>query len=728
MKICIIGLGERGKKHLLAALQAKNTSVVAICDPRQDIVETLASQYHIKGYQDIDTLLQHEKPDIAIVAVPHHCYMPIIKKLVACRIHILKEKPFATSLEEAHELADLLKSKNIHMMIACQRRFDIIYQLFLPLLQQIGKLYHIDGQYLLNIQNLDEGWRADKKLSGGGALLDMGYHFIDLLLWYFGKPSHIQLQKTQGHRQGQQYDVEDTAVLTFDYQQKFISPDEKTIGHFTISRSAHKTQEKITARGSLGTVVLKRDGIYRFNLKGECIAHLLRGSLSACSSLVLQLEHFCDYLRGNESTLINNFHDHMQHINLITTAYGQPQKDYVWPFITPNTQKAVISQLNTSISIYDRSGIIKTFEDNFSRYHDRRYALMVNSGTNAIFAAYEALNLKPGDEVLVPTYTFFATVSPLLYLGLIPVFCDCLPDGNINPDEIKSKIGPKTKALMITHMWGIPCDMDKIVKIVKTHGLKLLEDCSHAHGARYHNQLVGTFGDIALWSLQGQKIVTGGEGGILLTNDLDLYARAQLQGQYNKRCKQEIPLTHPLAKFSLTGFGLKTRAHPLAAAIANEQFSHLDEWLRMKRIYAEHIINSLADIPFLIPPTTTNKSPAWYALVFHYDETHAPVSLPVFLAHLQQQGLTEMERPNSTCPIHNLPLFTHAHEAFPRFYTQGFASTKHAFPIADDYFKHALKMPVWARLEDKPIVDKYIQGIREVALGLMDAPKYLSKL
>jgi dTDP-4-amino-4,6-dideoxygalactose transaminase len=140
--------------------------------------------------------------------------------------------------------------------------------------------------------------------------------------------------------------------------------------------------------------------------------------------------------------------------------------------------------------------------------------------------------------------------------------------------EIEKKITDKTKAIVVTHMWGIPCDMDAITVIAKKHNLRLLEDCSHAHGAKFNEQKVGTFGDAAVWSLQGQKTVTGGEGGILLTDDGEIHTRALLLGQYNKRCKQEIPRDHPLYQYALTGFGLKLRAHPLAIAMADQQFDH----------------------------------------------------------------------------------------------------------------------------------------------------------
>ena len=186
-----------------------------------------------------------------------------------------------------------------------------------------------------------------------------------------------------------------------------------------------------------------------------------------------------------------------------------------WPKITHEAESAIFRQLHESVSIYNRSGIFEEFENSFSNYHGRKRGLLFNSGTSAIYAMYEGLGLEPGDEVICPTYTFFATISPLMSTGARPVFCDCREDGNINPDEIIRKITQKTRAVVVTHMWGIPCEMDTIHNICSRYGLALLEDCSHAHGASFGGQKVGTFGTAAAWSLQGQKIISGGEGGIL---------------------------------------------------------------------------------------------------------------------------------------------------------------------------------------------------------------------
>lgn len=399
---------------------------------------------------------------------------------------------------------------------------------------------------------------------------------------------------------------------------------------------------------------------------------------------------------------------------------------FVWPRITKSVEQAVIQQLHTTVSIYDRSGVIEAFETTFASYHGRRHALLSNSGTNAIYSMYEGLGLGPGDEVICPVYTFFATVSPLMHTGATPVFCDCCDDGNINPTEIEKLITPRTKAVMVTHMWGIPCDMGAIVSIVRKYNLRLLEDCSHAHGAKVNGKFVGTFGDAAAWSLQAQKTITGGEGGMMLTDDEEVYYRALLQGHYNKRCKQEIPTDHPLAIFSMTGFGLKFRVHPLAVAMAQEQFSHLEKWLAQRQFYAEKMTAAFSKFSFLKTPQSSGKQPGWYAYVMQFDASHSNgISIDLFTKSMLAEGLTELDRPRSTGTLHWLPLFIKPEKALPRLYPHPVEQKWQSFPVADQFYENALKLPVWSFPDEEQMVNLYIDGIVKVASVVRDDPELL---
>lgn len=397
---------------------------------------------------------------------------------------------------------------------------------------------------------------------------------------------------------------------------------------------------------------------------------------------------------------------------------------FSWPPINKSVEKAVIKQLHKGISIYDKSGIFQEFEEAYAKYHDRKFGLLCSSGTLAIHSMYTSAGLKQGDEVICPAYTFFATVSPLLFTGAKPILCDCDENGNIDPEEIKKLITKKTKAVVITHMWGMPCQMDKITKICKDNKLLLLEDCSHAHGAKFKGKLVGSFGDISAWSLQGQKNVSGGEGGILTTNNPEYYYRALILGHYNKRCKQEIPKNHPLHKYAITGAGLKYRAHPLAITIAYETFKNLEKYLQVKNRFAKKMINEMSKTKVLIPPKIIKGvEPSWYSLVFQFNKINAGgITIEKFYKAVKAEGLQEVDLPSSTGPLNLLELFKNPKLLFPFYKNKrtGFSYKKGDFPRSEIFFENAFKLPVWATNADKNIVRYYIKGIKKVLRNLKE--------
>ena len=390
------------------------------------------------------------------------------------------------------------------------------------------------------------------------------------------------------------------------------------------------------------------------------------------------------------------------------------QNRFIHPRITKEIESSVISQLHEAISIYDNKGIFEEFEDNFAQYHNTKYALTFSSGTAALWAMYDGINLKEGDEVICPCYTFFATVTPILFTGAIPVFIDAGIDGNIDVNEIAKKITKKTKAIVITHMWGYPCEMDELIKIAKENNIYLLEDCSHAHGAKYKDRKVGSLGDAAVFSLQGQKIITGGEGGVLITNNKNIKDRALLLGHYNKRCKVELDKNSNLYKYAITGKGMKLRAHPIAIKIANEYFKQLDQINFKKNEYANLIIKELEGIKgieVLKPNAICNNS--WYAIIIKYkqDQMHG-VSRQRFVEALHKEGAIEVDIPNSTCPLNDLELFKNPNGIFNKDFE--LINVDESFPKAHEFYNSIIKLPVWYTDEDKEIVTKYIKAIKKV--------------
>ncbi len=204
-----------------------------------------------------------------------------------------------------------------------------------------------------------------------------------------------------------------------------------------------------------------------------------------------------------------------------TPVISNPKPHFRWPPHVEGLSKVVGDYIESGgkLSIVDRSGIYQQLEDRLCSLMGRKYAILTSSGTMALYSAFFGIDLRPGDEVISTVYSFHATATPLLHLGVKVVFCDVEPDtGNINASQISGLITENTRAIVTNHMWGHPVDVSVIQDICREKGLAWVEDCSHAHFSEYRSRFVGAFGDVAVFSLQGNKLLTGGEGGVLLTN------------------------------------------------------------------------------------------------------------------------------------------------------------------------------------------------------------------
>jgi dTDP-4-amino-4,6-dideoxygalactose transaminase len=195
---------------------------------------------------------------------------------------------------------------------------------------------------------------------------------------------------------------------------------------------------------------------------------------------------------------------------------------FTWPIVTDRHEQAVLKVMRAG----QMSGldVTKEFEKKYAQALGRKYGLACPNGTAAILDAMYGLGIGVGDEVIAPSITYWASVAQAYTLGATPVFADVAPDTIcIDPTDIEHRITPRTKAIVVVHYAGMPADMDAIMKIAAKHNLKILEDCSHAHGALYKGKEIGTFGDAAVFSLMTGKSLAVGEGGIFFTDRDILY-------------------------------------------------------------------------------------------------------------------------------------------------------------------------------------------------------------
>jgi perosamine synthetase len=299
---------------------------------------------------------------------------------------------------------------------------------------------------------------------------------------------------------------------------------------------------------------------------------------------------------------------------------------------------------------------LSTLEEGFALRCMRKRALAFNSGTSALLAAYVAIGVEPGDEVLVPTFTFLSTASPLFLLGAVPVLCDSGDQyGNVTADSIERRITPKTRAIVVTHLWGEPCDMTPILALARSRNLPVIADCSHAHGSTYDDQDIGHFGDMAVFSLGSHKIVSGGLGGILLCDE-DLYFDvACLLGHFKQRARGTVT-TLARARFADIGLGANLRMSPIAAVLAHSHLSTLDEIMRTKSSNVEALISSLSQLDGIdtLPQRPGVSREGWYGCVLRAHDGRT--RRDEFLIRLEGVGVPVTAPPTGL--LHRTSVFT----------------------------------------------------------------------
>lgn len=275
-------------------------------------------------------------------------------------------------------------------------------------------------------------------------------------------------------------------------------------------------------------------------------------------------------------------------------------------------------------------------EKEFARYCGADYALATSSGTSSLLVSAVALGLKPGDEIIIPAYTFVASYSSVIFLGLVPVLAEIDESLSLDPDDIERRITKRTKAIMPVHMLGNSCDMDRIMAIAKKHNLLVLEDCCQAAGASYKGKKVGTIGNIGAFSLNIFKTINTGDGGLVVTNDIDLYETAfgvHDQGHKPNRTGVEVG--------SRSVLGLNFRINELTAAVAIAQLNKIDKivaTLREKRSRLKKQISQAKGFKFRVLNDPDGDCATLCTVIFETQEKAAKVSKLLGSKTIDQSG------------------------------------------------------------------------------------------
>lgn len=342
--------------------------------------------------------------------------------------------------------------------------------------------------------------------------------------------------------------------------------------------------------------------------------------------------------------------------------------------------KTIQSQINQSISNVIKSSnfifgedVIR-FEEEFANYIGRKYCVSVGSGTDAILLSLLALGVGPGDEVIVPAMTFIASVTPILFSGAKAVLVDISDDlPIINAEKIEKAISKNTKAILVVHLHGIPCNMDEIGNIARKHDLKIIEDACQAHGSLYKNKKAGSFGLISAFSFYPAKNLGAfGDGGAVVLSDKLLVAKIKMLRNHGEKNKY-----HHYIK------GFNTRLDSIQAAVLRVKLRYLDYWNNKRRRNAHTYFKYLKHPQINIPKETTNSS-------FNYHIFGIRTKLRnELMQYLKQNGVI--------CAVH-YPLPVHLHRALKSMgYTIG------DFPNAEKFAKETLSLPLYPELKEQEI-------------------------
>lgn len=399
------------------------------------------------------------------------------------------------------------------------------------------------------------------------------------------------------------------------------------------------------------------------------------------------------------------------------------------PLVSEEAINAVVGLLRKAE--ISTSPVVREFEKNFGDYIGAKYTLAVNSGTSSLHEALFAIGVGPGDEVIVPSFTWIFTVAPIIATHGIPVFCDVDIDTHcIDPEDIKRKITPRTKAIMVVHVWGNPANMDEIMKIAEENNLHVIEDCAHAHGAMWKDKKVGIIGDVGCYSLQGSKTLVAGEGGVLVTNTSEYYERAVALGHYE--LVSRLPEGSEYRKYT-TSLGFKHRVHPLGIAIANTELKYLDEKNAIRSENARYLEEGIKDIECITPqkeyPGGVRQHSYHYA---RYDETKLEgISLMTFLKALKSEGVAVGAIGYGH--LHEAPLFL---EKTP--YGKGcpgkcphikveYPAEKVSLPNTEYLREHAFMMAPRFEKPCRELLDQYIEAYHKVVRNVDELKEYERK-
>lgn len=333
---------------------------------------------------------------------------------------------------------------------------------------------------------------------------------------------------------------------------------------------------------------------------------------------------------------------------------------------------------------------VEEFEHKFARFLGTSHAVAVSSGTAALHLALKSLGVKPGDEVLVPSITFVASVNAILYCGAKPVFVDStsLEDFNLSVDDIQKKITSKTKAVIVVHYGGFLANMDRITRLAKRHGLFVIEDSAHAIGTGFNSKKAGTLGDVGCFSFFSNKNLATGEGGMIVTDNQRLAQKVKLLRSHGMTSPTWERFRAFALGYDVVELGYNYRMTEISAALGLEQLKKLDANNRRRKYLSETYVRNLSGIERISIPFRHYPGNSSYHLFAVLLEEK--INRKSFMQKLKEKGIqTSIHYP----PVHKFS-----------YYRKNFPQKKGTLLISEQIGKREVSLPLYPRMDKQDVL------------------------
>lgn len=707
LRAVVIGCGAIAPTHVNAYHDSGLARVVAVSDVRVPPLADALDRWHgIKAYRSYQQMLADVRPDLVSVCIwPDDHAAAVIAAAEAGARGILCEKPIALQLDDMERMLDACRPRGVRLAGGHQYRFHPCFLAAARAVQagQIGAVHQVRGYVT-------------------GALADNGPHLIDAARFLVGDLVPVCATCRCERGRGGVYQglpVEDSASgtitfaddITFHFRTGDLAP-----GFFAL-----------TVEGDRGTIEVTPT---QWTLNGQ----VQREGLNTPEApyRAQQFGQFVDWVSGRRLSYDGDADQAMQAAEMVLALYesartGAPVEfplenrgDVIRQLYTDAPRRAPAQQTPPVTGAETGNGMrlavdggeraarrwfssapvvglpemirltrviasknlnrtygyqVNALEAEFARAYGALGAVASTSGTAAIHVALGALNPEPLDEIITTPITDLGSVIPIVASHCIPVYADVDPaTGNMTAETIAARITPRTRAVILVHLFGRPAEMDPIVELLRQHNIALIEDCSQAHMAEYHGRLVGTFGDLGCFSLQQSKQMTCGDGGLTLVNREDLLRRAALFA--DKGWSRDLGREHLFV-------GMNYRMTELQAAVARSQLRRLPGMLAQRRASAEALTNALKKVDGVVPPPDLiDGKSSWWVYAFGIDASALGLSLDEMAEALRAEGVRLMRR-YLPCPVFEYQAFKHLRTFGSSGYP--FTAVQYVPPKREDY-------------------------------------------